>query len=29
MKDTVEKWDELLSKVRSHHLHGMSAATYV
>lgn len=28
MKDTVEKWDELLSKARGHHLHDVSAATY-
>lgn len=29
MKDIVEKWDELLSKAKGHHVHGVSAATYV
>lgn len=29
MQDTVWKWDELVSKARGHHVHGVSAATYV
>lgn len=29
MRDTVEKWDELVSRARGHHVHGVSAATYV
>lgn len=29
MRDVVEKWDDLLSRAEGHHLHGVSAATYV
>lgn len=29
MRDVVQKWDELLGRARGHHLHGVSATTYV
>lgn len=29
MGETVERWEELLSKARGHHLHGVGASTYV
>lgn len=29
MRDTIEKWDKLLSKVRNHYIQRVSAVTYV